>query len=244
MVLFALWSPKGGSGTSVLAAGCTLVASRCSTGGLVRLADLRGDQPAIFGLGAEPPTGLTDWLAVGPAAPTEALDRFAVEVGPGVVLLPTGAAASPLAPLAAAEAGAALAVALRDSAPLCIADCGTAADPATRAVLEVADVSVVVVRGCYLALRRAVHAAPTARAVGVVLVDEPGRSLSARDVADVLSLPVLATVPVRPAIARAVDAGVLATRTPDALARAAETLLERCGLPAGSSSRGRRGEAA
>jgi MinD superfamily P-loop ATPase len=46
-VLLALWSPKGGSGTSVLAAACALVLGR--RGG-ARLADLDGDQPALFGL--------------------------------------------------------------------------------------------------------------------------------------------------------------------------------------------------
>jgi hypothetical protein len=45
-VLLALWSPKGGSGTSVLAAACALVLGR--RGG-ARLADLDGDQPACSG---------------------------------------------------------------------------------------------------------------------------------------------------------------------------------------------------
>ena len=63
-----------------------------------------------------------------------------------------------------AEAGAALAVALRDGPVATIVDCGRAADPAARAIVEVADVSVVVVRGCYLAVRRALRA-PGARAV-------------------------------------------------------------------------------
>ena len=64
-----------------------------------------------------------------------------------------------------------------------------------------------VVRGCYLTLRRAVAAPGLGVTHGVVLVDEPGRSLGAREVADVLGRPVLARVPVRAAIARAVDAG-------------------------------------
>jgi hypothetical protein len=63
-----------------------------------------------------------------------------------------------------------------------------------------------------------------------VLVDEPGRSLGAREVADVLDLRVLARVPVRTAIARAVDAGVLAARVPDPLTRAVTELLDGLGL--------------
>lgn len=227
-MLVALWSPKGGSGTSVFAAACSLVLARdrSSTVG-ARLADLDGDQPAIFGLGGDPGFGLHDWLAAGPEAPAEALDRMTLEIASGLMLLPRGGPAPLLAPVPAAEAGAALAVLLADSAIPTVVDCGTAAEPATRAVAEVADVSVVVLRGCYLALRRAVQAPALARTAGVVLIDEPGRSLSEKELVDVLGVPVLARVAVRAPIARAVDAGVLATRLPDSLARAAGDLLQR-----------------
>ena len=104
---------------------------------------------------------------------------------------------------------------------------GRADDPATRMVVEVADASVVVVRGCYLTLRRAVHAPLTPRAAGIAFLDEPGRSLGPSEARDVLDRPVLTRVPVRAPIARAVDAGVLAVRTPEALARAATRLLDR-----------------
>jgi hypothetical protein len=65
------------------------------------------------------------------------------------------------------------------------------------------------------------------RAAGVVLVEEQGRSLGPSEVADVLDQPVLARVPVRASVARAVDAGVLAARLPEALARPAARLLAR-----------------
>jgi hypothetical protein len=236
-LLFALWSPKGGSGTSVVAAACALVLARDAAG--ARLADLGGDQPAIFGLAADPETGIVDWLAAGPEAPADALERLAVTVAPGVALVPRGTADRALAPLPAAETGAALAVALRDGPVPTVVDAGTAAAPAARALVEVADVSVVVLRGCYLALRRAVHSPLLARAAGVVLVEEAGRSLGPSEVRDVLDRPVLARVPVRAPVARAVDAGVLAARLPDALTRPAARLLARVGLRTE-----RRGEAA
>jgi hypothetical protein len=230
-VLLALWSPKGGSGTSVVAAACALALAReQSSPAGARLADLAGDQPAIFGLGADPELGLSDWLGAGPEAPPEALDRLVVEVASGVTLLPRGGSANVLAPAPAAEAGAALAVVLGDSAVPTIVDCGAATEPATRAVVEVAHVAVVVMRGCYLALRRAVHSPLLARTAGAVLLDEPGRSLTAREVAEVLDVPVLVRVPVRSAVARAVDAGVLAVRMPDALARPASLLVLRSGI--------------
>jgi hypothetical protein len=211
----------------VLAAACAAVLARR---GPCRLADLAGDQPAVLGLGTDPETGLAEWLATGPDAPVDALDRLAVEVAPGLHLIPPGTA-RPLAPHAAAAAGAALGAALAASEVPCVVDAGRAELPASRMVVEVADVSVLVVRGCYLSLRRAVHAPLTARAAGLAFVDEPGRSLGASEARDVLDRPVLARVPVRPAIARAVDAGVLAVRPPEALARAAARLLERVARP-------------
>ncbi len=96
-MLIALWSATGGSGTSVLTAACSLVLARQArdaghaTG--VRVADLAGDLPAVFGLGADPDVGLADWLDAGAEAPTEALDRLLVEdARAGVVasMLPRG----------------------------------------------------------------------------------------------------------------------------------------------------------
>lgn len=231
-MLVALWSPKGGSGTSVLAAACAATLARR---GPCRLADLAGDQPAILGLGGDPETGLSDWLATGPEAPVDAIDRLAVEVAPDLGLVPAGAR-RPLAPLAGAEAGAALAAALRAADRPCIVDAGRADEPATRMVVEAADASIVVVRGCYLALRRAVHGPLASRCTGVAFVDEPGRALGPAEARDVLDRPILTRVPVKPGIARAVDAGILAVRTPEPLARASARLLDR--LAAGARERG------
>ena len=99
-----------------------------------------------------------------------------------------------------------------------VADCGAADAGAGLAVAAAAPVSLLVLRPCYLALRRAM-AAPI-RPSGVVLVVEPGRSLGRRDVEEVLGVPVRAEVEVDPAVARAVDAGVLARRVPRGLERA------------------------
>ncbi|MGZ4688456.1 MAG: hypothetical protein ACXVJW_20345 [Acidimicrobiia bacterium] len=227
MALLTLWSSKGGSGTSVFAAACSLVLAR---GAGARLVDLGGDQPAIFGLGTEPRTGVSDWLEAGPGAPTDGLDRLAVEAAPGVALIPRGADGTALAPRPAAEAGAALAVALRDGPVPTLVDAGTADTPAARALLEVSDVTILVVRGCYLTLRRSVRHPALARAAGIVVVEEPGRAIGAKEIADVLGRPVIARVPARDAIARAVDAGVLAHRLPDVLARPAGVALRAVGL--------------
>ena len=75
-----------------------------------------------------------------------------------------------------------------------------------------ATASFLVTRACYLAIRRALAAG--ARPRGIVLIAEPERSLCARDIEDVLDADVIATIPVSPTVARAVDAGLIAARPP------------------------------
>ena len=64
------------------------------------------------------------------------------------------------------------------------------------------------------------------RPSGVVLVTEAGRALQARDVAGVLGVPVVAEVAVEAAVARAVDAGLLAARLPRSLGRGVRPLVQ------------------
>lgn len=72
---------------------------------------------------------------------------------------------------------------------------------------------ILVTSNCYIALRRALalNESPDA----FVLIDEPGRALNERDVAEVLGVERFCKpVPRDPAIARAVDSGLLAQRLP------------------------------
>jgi hypothetical protein len=96
-----------------------------------------------------------------------------------------------------------------------VVDAGTGRPP--EHLVRVADRSLLIARACYLGLRRAV--ALEARPTGVVLVEEPGRALRARDVESALDAPVVATLALDPAVARAVDAGLLAARLPRLLQR-------------------------
>lgn len=91
--------------------------------------------------------------------------------------------------------------------------------------------AVLVTRACYLALRRLVKRDDYSPAAlrGFVLVDEPGRSLGARDVASVLGLEHLATVPFRASTSRAIDAGVFVTRMPAGYRYAVTETLRRLG---------------
>ena len=222
-MLFACWSPKGGSGTTVVSCGLALVLARTQPrpqAGGVLLADLSGDVPAVLGLPTPATPGLVDWLAAGPDVPGSALGRLEVEAGPGLRLLAWGGELSAAAATAAAgaERGEALAEALAAGGRTVVADCGSAAGGAALAVAAAADVSLLVLRPCYLALRRAL-AAPI-RPSAVVLVGEPGRALTRRDIEDVLGVPVRAEVDYDPSIARAVDAGLLAGRVPRSLEKA------------------------
>src|SRR5260221_3931808 len=105
-MLVCFWSPKGGSGTSVVAAAAALVLARETD---ARIIDLAGDQPAVLGLAHDPVPGLADWMRAGPGAPVDALEHLALEVAPRLTLLPAG---DPYGGAGLSQARAALAVAL------------------------------------------------------------------------------------------------------------------------------------
>lgn len=216
-MLIACWSPKGGSGTTVVAATLGLLLAEELRGGAV-VADLEGDVPIVLGM-ADPPSdrGLRQWLAASADVGVDALRRLLVPAdAPGLSVLPAGAAG------AAGGAGDGraddLVTALSGLGPPVVCDCGTLRDDAEVSVAAGATLSLCVVRPCYVALRRALRA--PVRPSGVVLVTEPGRSLGRRDVENVLGAPVRAEIELDPLVARAVDAGLLATRLPRGLHRA------------------------
>jgi len=219
-MLIACWSPKGGSGTTVIACGLAAVLARSRPSAGALLADLSGDVAAVLGVVEPAGPGLAEWLAAGPDIGSHALTRLEVEAGTGLRLLAWKRPAPDVRP-APGRAEALVEVLSADARPV-VADCGAATCGAGLALAAGAEVSLLVLRPCYLALRRAL-AAPV-RPSGVVLVTESGRALGRRDVEDVLGVPVRAEVPIEVAVARAVDAGMLARRVPRALERALRPL--------------------
>lgn len=209
--MIACWSVKGGSGTTVIAASLALLLAR-STESPVRLVDLGGDVPAALGVPEPEGPGVLDFLSAGRGVPSEALERLSTEVTPYLSLLHSGQGTT-----GSADDGERLAAALGASDVTAVVDCGPPGGPTGVAVAAAAGLSLLVIRPCYLALRRAARA--TIRPSGVVLVDEPGRSIGEREIADVLGVPVRARVPYEPAVARVVDAGLLANRVPRCLER-------------------------
>ena len=199
------WSAKGGSGTTVVAAA---LATMLADSGPALLVDLGADLPAALGL-PEPLCGLTSWAA------GDDLRLLEVEAGPRLRLLPRGLNSL------REDMGPALAAAL-SGRPAVVVDAGVIggvhANEVGLDLALAARESLLVLRPCFLGLRRAV-AAPL-RPSGVVLVEEPGRSLGPADVESALGVPIVAVVPWDPAVARRVDAGLLGSGLPRNLVRA------------------------
>ena len=208
-MLTAYWAAKGGAGATVLTAAHAVTAAADHPTVAV---DLDGDLAAALGTEATDRPGVADWLRAGADVPADGLDRLLVPVAEDLWLLPRGSG-----PLAAERAGV-LGQLLARSPREVVVDAGTRPGPAARAVAREADRSTLVSRACYLAARRlqGLDLAPT----DVVLVREPLRALGPGDIARAAGAPVRAVVPLDPAIARAVDAGLLAARLPRKLSRA------------------------
>ena len=182
-VLVALWSAKGGSGTSVFTAACALVlardahdadrpARRAHRRSRRRPArDLRARRRSRAGPGR---------LARRRSRGTHRRARPAARRGG-----PRGRAAAVGWPRPG-RACPRPRPAPRSRSRSATAPCRRSSTAARHAIRRAGRWSrsptrrVVVLRGCYLALRRAVHAPALAATAGAVLLEEPGRSLSAR----------------------------------------------------------------
>ena len=198
------WSPKGGSGTTVVASTIAL----CQEGPHT-LIDLAGDLPAVLGLN-DGGRGIFDALAE--ATSTLDLHDVSTAIDEHHLLIRRGKE-QVIPPQRWHE----LALHLANTGSYTI-DAGTVTSPdhVPSPLLQHANQRLLVLRPCYLALRRArltSHFNPD----GIILIDEPGRSLSAHDVANCLDTPVIAQIPCDPRVARAVDAGLLAVRPPRSL---------------------------
>lgn len=195
------WAAKGGSGTTVVTATLAL-ASRTPT----LLVDLAGDVPTALGLSGPDGQGVGEWSAS--SAPAGRLDALRVPLTPTLDLLPRGE----VAPAARwTELGEHLAAATHDV----FVDAGTGAPPGE--LRRRADRSLLVTRACYLAVRRAIQTREVVD--GIVLVEEPGRALGVADLEAALGAPVVSRVLLDPAVARAVDAGLLLSKLPGAFRR-------------------------
>ncbi len=209
------WAAKGGSGTTVVATARALTSPRPSL-----LVDLDGEVPAVLGIAEPDRPGVAEWLTSG-ASPDQ-LAELLIDIAPQTWLLPWRSTGSQITDQHGNDQSrwAALGHWLHDWSDQwgcdVTVDCGTRTPP--QPLRERATRSLLVTRPCYLAVRRA--ARNPVRPTGVVLVDEPGHGLGPRDIEQTLGVPIEATVGFDPAVARAVDAGLLATRLPRMISRA------------------------
>lgn len=200
-------SPKGGNCTTVTASAHALLSAQ--RGSRTLLIDLCGDVPAVVGM-VEPDTpGINDWLGESTVSDAESMVRLGTPYTDGLVVLHRGARFVEGAPRWSA-----LAEAVASIPHDVYIDAGTGFVP--DAFLDAVGNVVMVTRPCYLSLKKATR---MRKPRSVCVIREDGRALSVDDVGNVIGAPVSAVVPYEPAISRAVDAGLLASRVEQLLGR-------------------------
>ena len=206
-----LWGAKGGAGTTFVAVQLARTSARHGV-----LVDLDGDAARMLGVDQHQRPGVVDWLTSD--APPEHLADVLIDVPPTTMLIP---AASPGAPKCAWRwrsierarwTGLGEWCRRWDERPdhAVVIDAGTGEPPPE--LVEVADHRLLVSRRCYLAALRAMESGQ--KPTGIVILDEPGRSLAAEDIAASIGAPITATLRYDERVARAIDAGLLLTRLP------------------------------
>ena len=207
--MFVCWSVKGGSGTTVVASTLALMRAAESQRGAL-LVDLAGDVPAVLGLAEPSGPGISDWFAHCDLGSRMTLQSIAIQATANLQIIARGSKQ-----LDVDENFIDLCAALKTfDLPIIVdAGCGLPSPD----LLAHASSSLLVTRPCYLSLRRAAQlsVSPT----GIVLINEAGRALGKHDVEAVIGAPVIAEIIFDAAIARAVDAGLLASRIPTIMSK-------------------------
>jgi hypothetical protein len=195
---------------------CALASLIADRSGSAWLFDTAGDVPSALGIAEPSGPGVLDWIA-SVSAPTHAIDALGVAASKGLRVVPRGSASAAADHQRWEQLGRYLA----DRDAPSVIDAGTGLPP--NALLMAAQQRLLVIRPCYLALRKV--AASGLKPTGVIVVHEPGRVLHAGDVAASVQAPVVAEIGLDIAVARAVDAGLLAARMPRLLSTALRGLL-------------------
>ena len=207
--MIVCWSVKGGSGTTVVASTLALMRAAESQRGAL-LVDLAGDVPAVLGLAEPSGPGISDWFAHCDLGSRMTLQSIAIQATANLQIIARGSKQ-----LDVDENFIDLCAALKTfDLPIIVdAGCGLPSPD----LLAHASSSLLVTRPCYLSLRRAAQLSmsPT----GIVLINEAGRALGKHDVEAVIGAPVVSEIIFDAAIARAVDAGLLASRIPTIISK-------------------------
>jgi len=205
-VLVVCWSVKGGVGVTATAATLAVVGVSGAPEPVI-IVDLTGDVPAC--LGVDPPVGpgVAEWLAAGQDTPPDALGRLHHPVADGLELVPRGTG-----PLSVDRVGLLVQV-LMSTGRTVVVDAGRADRcPVARRLATEADRSLLITRLCAIGIGRALRL--PARPTGVVMLRERGRLLGPADIERSTGSAVVADLAVDPAVARAMDVGLLHARLP------------------------------
>jgi len=208
--MFACWTVKGGSGTTVFSAAFALALA--NRHGKATIVDFGGDVPSVLGMAEPAGRGIRDWLS-SPSRVAQDLLNLHLNATTSLRVVPAGSATS--------FDESALLDLVATAEQHTVFDFGTLQPPESLRGSLRGDW--LVLRPCYLALRRA--AKLRVRPTGVVVIRENGRALTSRDIQAVVGSPVVGEISVSDGVARSVDAGLLATRLPKQLAEELETLL-------------------
>ena len=229
------WSPKGGSGTSTVAAATAI--RLASEDREVVLVDLAGDQVALLGLHPDnwpdDAPGISDWVVSNASKRPlndlrSSLDALLEKVAPNLSLMRLGTLS--LADVDVGVPGAnrrRLFTALETLTHpdrVVVVDAGL--DPhAHRTAIPA--VPVCVIRVCYLALSRAQSVpGPYER---IVVIQEPGRGLRTKDIASALGADEVEVIAWDPNVGRSVDAGTIVQMLPPQLKRGLDGVVGLCG---------------
>ena len=225
-MFWSIHATKGGVGTSVVAASLALELARVGPWSSdVVVVDFNGDQPDILGIDAAGRHGVVDWLTSPDPVEPSSLENLLVPAAPGLSVLPAGGLLPNVSGSVDPGRIAEMVRALGDLGTV-VADLGVVGPEvrSPRALIGAAsDRRTLVLRPCYLALRRANDLPITVDSV--VEVAEDGRALRTLDVEAVMQAAVVARLRVDPAIARAVDSGTITSRRPRVLRRFISDLL-------------------
>jgi pilus assembly protein CpaE len=215
-LITALWAPKGGSGTSVLAAHLAGTLTRLGIKCVLVDLDLdHGDQAAILGVQGEQTKNLMDLLTVVDEISAGVLENVAWQhsKGFGVVLAPGVPGEAGLVKMADVVGAVEAVSHLTDHVVL---DLPSGFSDMVFAGAEASDRFLFVMTPDVLSLRRGREAIRALRSTGIdenrieIVLNRTGGDISAKDVEAVLTRPVVAQLRPDPRLLRASDRGELA----------------------------------
>jgi secretion/DNA translocation related CpaE-like protein len=228
-VAIALIAGHGGAGASTLAAALGLVATEQGAGGLlIDLDDLGGGQDLMLGIEDQPGLRWQELTLESGQVAADSLHTALPHARGGLAVLTsrrgTAQAVRPEAALAAIDAS-------RGHGDVVVADLPRRDDELASAVVEAADLVVVVcaatIRSCAATRELAARMGARSGRLEVVVRGPAPGGLRARQVADVIGLPLLDATRSDPRVPWQLESGglVLARRSP--LRRTARTVLQR-----------------